>query len=112
MRGKGRVFQPPGKNFLMIAYYGPKPDGSTGEFRESAHSLDLDAAQAFLDRRREVANHREGLRTFEGPNAQRIKVGELLDAVKADWEAKEPRLNKGRAPILPPGIASGASMAC
>jgi hypothetical protein len=26
-RGRGRIFQPAGKNFLIIAYYGPTKSG-------------------------------------------------------------------------------------
>jgi integrase len=89
-KANGRIYRPPGKSFLMIAYWGPKADGSWGEIRESAGSDDEAKARAKLDDRlREVENHRRQIRPFEGPTAARLTVGELLDAVKADWQLRE-----------------------
>lgn len=89
-RATGRIYRPPGKHFLMIAYCGPKPDGSWGEIRESAGTDDKAKAREKLDARlRGVENHREGVKAFEGPSAARLKVGDLLDAVKADWQSRE-----------------------
>ena len=89
-KAKGRIYRPPGKTFLMIAYCGPKPDGSWGEIRESAKTDSEEAARSLLEKRlRSVENHREGLKAFEGPSAARLTVSNLLDAVKADWQSRE-----------------------
>ncbi len=90
MKGKGRIYRRPGKNFLTIAYWGPKVDGTRGEIRESAKTLDENVARKLLDERlRAVANARDGIRAFDGPRAARLTFGDLLDAVKADWELRE-----------------------
>jgi integrase len=79
----------------MIGYSGPKPDGSWGEIRESAKSDDEATARALLEKRlRAVENHREGVKTFEGPSSARLTVSDLLGSLKADWESRE---LKGRA---------------
>lgn len=89
-RGRGRIFRPKGRNVLMIAYWGPKQDGSMGEIRESAKTADEAVARELLDDRlREVANHREGLKPFHGPSAERVTVGELLDALERDYESRQ-----------------------
>jgi hypothetical protein len=74
----------------MIGYSGPKPDGSWGEIRESAKTEDEGQARALLEKRlRAVENHREGVKTFEGPIAARLTVGNLLDSLKSDWESRD-----------------------
>jgi integrase len=74
----------------MIGYSGPKPDGSWGEIRESAKTQDENAARGLLEKRlRAVENHREGVKTFEGPNAARLTVGDILDSLKSDWESRD-----------------------
>jgi integrase len=89
-RGRGRIFQPKGRKVLMLAYYGPRTNGAWGEIRESAHTEDPEKAQRKLDRRlREVANHREGIRSFQGPSQERLTVGELLDALERDYQTRE-----------------------
>src|ERR1700730_13160444 len=89
-KAKGRIYRPPGKQFVMIAYCGPKPDGSWGEIRESAKTDSEEAARVLLEKRmRDVENHREGLKTFEGPKASRLTVGQLLDSLKSDWESRD-----------------------
>ena len=86
MRGEGRVFQR-GRRW-WIAYWGFRPNGDTGEVRESAGETE-EAARGLLRRRlREVENHREGIRKFRGPNQERVTVGELLDDLKADYETR------------------------
>ena len=92
MRGKngGRIFQPRGRRVLMIAFYGPQKDGSWGEVRESAHTEDPEKAQRRLDRRlREVENHRQGVQVFQGPESERLTVGDLLDALELDYQTRE-----------------------
>jgi integrase len=74
----------------MLAYYGPRQDGRWGEIRESAHTEDPEKAQRLLDRRlREVQNHRDGIRSFQGPAQERLTVGELLDALERDYQTRE-----------------------
>ena len=66
MKGKGRIYRRPGKNSLTIAYWGPKVDGTRGEIRESAKTLDENVARKLLDERlRAVANARDGIRAFD-----------------------------------------------
>jgi len=92
MRGKngGRIFQPRGRRVLMIAYYGPKKDGSFGEIRESARTEDLEKAQARLDARlRAVTNHRQGVQVFQGPESEKLTVADLLDALERDYRTRE-----------------------
>jgi integrase len=89
-RGRGRIFQPAGKNFLMIAYYGPTESGRWGEIRESAKTTNEKKARTILDARlREVGNHRAGIRHFQGPREQRITVGELLDSLEQDYRSRQ-----------------------
>lgn len=89
-RGRGRIFRPKGRNVLMIAYWGPRADGSMAEIRESAKTENEAEARKLLDTRlREVANHREGLKPFGGPSAERLTVGELLDALERDYESRQ-----------------------
>src|SRR5713226_814145 len=87
MRGEGRVFQR-GKRW-WIAYWGFRPNGDTGEVRESA-GADADGARELLKRRlREDANHRDGIKRFQGPNQERITVNELLDSLVADYRQRQ-----------------------
>ena len=89
-RGAGRIYLPKNSRRWMLAYYGPKPDGSWGEIRESSHSEKEEDAQTLLGkRRRQAQNHRDGIRTFEGAKAQRATMNELLDALIADYRARE-----------------------
>jgi len=87
MRGEGRVFQR-GKRW-WIAYWGFKLNGDTGEVRESAGN-DEEAAHGLLKRRlREVANHRDGIKRFQGPNQERITMNEILDSLVDDYRQRE-----------------------
>lgn len=87
MRGEGRVFQR-GRRW-WIAYWGFRPNGDSGEVRESGGDTE-EAAQDLLKRRlREVTNHREGIRKFRGPHQERITVAELLDSLVADYRQRE-----------------------
>jgi hypothetical protein len=59
------------------------------EVRESTGETDERNAEKYLQRRvREVANDRDGIKAFTGPQAERIKVSELLDALQADYELR------------------------
>ncbi len=87
MRGEGRVFLR--RSRWWIAYYGFRPNGDTGEVWESA-GHDEEAAWDLLKQRlREVANHREGIKRFQGPNQERATVGELLDSLVIDYRQRE-----------------------
>jgi integrase len=79
-----------GSPYWWIEYSGPQPDGSWGRIRESAKTTNLEKARRLLeDRRRAVANHREGIRKFQGPAQERITVGELLDNLEKHYEARK-----------------------
>lgn len=59
------------------------------EIRESAKTKDEQQAKKLLDMRvRDVANHREGIRRFSGPAAERLTVGALLDNLEKDYETR------------------------
>jgi hypothetical protein len=67
-QAKGRIFQNKGRRVWMLAYCGPRPDGSWAEIRESAKTRSEGTARKRLNQRlREVANHREGLADLEAP---------------------------------------------
>ncbi len=64
-------------------------DPSGREVRESAKTEDARAAKRLRDvRLREVANHRGGIRRFQGPAAERVTVGVLLDNLEKDYETR------------------------
>lgn len=86
MRGEGRVFKR--GRVWWIAYCGPGERGAV-EIRESSRSDNETAARKLLrDRVREVANHRNGVRVFSGPRAERLTVADLLDALKDDYQRR------------------------
>jgi integrase len=87
----GRVYRPKGRDALMLAYYGPKPDGSWGQIRESAKTMDeAEARRRLAQRLRKVEAHREGQAgSFEVPAQRRVKVGELLDELLAFYQSRE-----------------------
>src|SRR5260370_28399491 len=89
-RRKGRIFQNKDRMVWMIAYCGPRPDGSWGEIRESSRTRSEGKAKRLLAKRlREVANHREGLTNFEGPLQRRVTVTELLQDLLAEYQRRE-----------------------
>jgi integrase len=88
--GKGRIFERPSTrpdegSRWYIAYCAPK-DGRTAEIREVAGDSREDAEKLLVKRMREVANHRDGLRKFEGPKVERVTVDALLDDVEEDYD--------------------------
>ncbi|MDQ6893026.1 MAG: site-specific integrase [Acidobacteriota bacterium] len=87
MRGTGRVFQRGSR--WWVAYWGFKPNGDTGEVRESGGDTEEKANDLLRRRIREVANHRDGIQKFRGPNQERVTVGELLDNLVADYRQRE-----------------------
>jgi integrase len=80
-RGDGRIFTRKGTAYLWCAYF-----LRGKEYRESAGTTDLQAAEKFLKRRlKEVGADQIGKAAFVGPQQERIKVGKLLDALEADY---------------------------
>jgi integrase len=72
-----------------IRYCGPRRDGSWGEIRESADTEDKRKAEKHRkDRLLGVANHRLGIRKFQGPQQERATVNELLDNLERDYETR------------------------
>jgi len=88
MRGKGRIYKRANSSHWWIAY---QQRGK--EIRESSKSDDPEKAQGLLEKRlREVANDREGIKAFVGPQQDRLTVGQVLDALETDY-----KLNGGKA---------------
>ena len=89
-RAQGRIFQNKARKVWMLAYCGPRPDGTWGEIRESAQTRDEAAARKALARRlRQAANHRDGLSNFEAPSQRRVVVTELLEDLLAEYRRRE-----------------------
>lgn len=89
-RGRGRVFQPKGRRVWMLAYYGPKGDGTRGEIRESSKTHDEGRARKILERKmREVANDQDGIADFEGPAQKRTTVAVLFDDLLEFYQRQE-----------------------
>ena len=83
MRGEGRIFKR--GRLWHIAYYGPGEHGAE-EIRESTGSEKELAAKKLLRKRiQEVANHRGGVRAFQGPAHERLTVTDLIDSLEADY---------------------------
>jgi integrase len=73
-----------------IRYSGPRPDGTWGQIRESAKTRDSEKAKKLLrNRLRGVANHRDGIRRFQGPFQERVTVDELLDNLERSYETRQ-----------------------
>jgi hypothetical protein len=82
-RGSGRVF--PRGQVYWIAYclHGK-------EYRESARTDNEKKAAAFLKHRmKEVGADQLGIRTFVTPQASRLTIHDLLEALKADFELRK-----------------------
>jgi integrase len=87
---KGRVFQNKGRKVWMLAYCGPRQDGSWGEIRESSGTRNEGKARRILTRRlRQVENHREGVADFEAPAQRRVTVTELLQDLLDEYHRRE-----------------------
>jgi integrase len=101
MRGAGRIFKRANSSSWWIAYC-----RRGKEIRESAGSeikevtrkkkkelTDKEArnvAEKFLERRlKEVWADSNGLKPFVGPNEGRVTIGELLDALEADFRLRQ-----------------------
>jgi len=89
-RGAGRVYRPKGRKVWMLAFYGPRPNGSGwGLIRESAKTEDEEKARKKLGARlRQAANDRDGLDEFETSAHRRVLVEQLLDELLADYECR------------------------
>lgn len=87
MRGDGGVFRR--GRIWWVRYSAPGVEGAQ-EMRESSKSESEAAAQRLLRRRlREVGNHRDGIQPFQGPSAERLTVGDLLEALFRVYETKK-----------------------
>src|SRR6266852_4249281 len=93
MRGEGRVFQRSSR--WWIAYWGFKPKGDTGEVRESADATEDETRDLLKKRIREVANHHDGVKRFQGPNQERVTVEELLDNLVAEYRQRPRARDRG-----------------
>jgi integrase len=87
MRGEGRVFQRGHKRWY-IAYYAPGPDGNR-EVREVGGDTPQQARKLLRARLRELAVHRAGLRTFKGPDQERVMFSEILDLLERRYEIEQ-----------------------
>ncbi len=96
-RGEGRIFHRKGSPFLWISYYvGGK------EYRESSGSTDEEKAKKMLRRRLgEAAADRLGARAFVGPQQERVKVRDLLDALEADYRLREKLTPQAQSHLTP-----------
>jgi integrase len=83
-RGTGRIYERQGSMFLWCSYY-----LRGKEFRESTGETDETKARRFLKRRMdEVGADRTGAKPFVGPQQERTKVSELLDALEVDMRLR------------------------
>jgi len=97
MRGEGRIFKR--GPVWWVAYYAPK-DGRSVEHREPALVADRDgeasrparteaeARRLLKLRLREVAVHKAGLRSFQGPRQERVPFEDLLQNLERDYEIR------------------------
>ena len=83
MRGDGRVFKRGG--MFWISYYAPV-GGRSVQHRESGGGTEAEARKLLRQRLREIAVHKAGLRTFQGPKAERIAVDELLETLEKEYK--------------------------
>src|SRR5205085_928859 len=93
MRGNGRVFQRNGSPFFWISYYHNGKEQRevakhvrTGDKVEALEEKRHEAERFLKRRMAEVITEKHGGPSFIAPVAQRLTVGELLDALKADYE--------------------------
>jgi integrase len=81
VRGSGRIFKYKGSVYFWCAY-----SLRGKEYRESTRETDSIKAEKFLKRKiKEVGADQIGAKAFVGPNQQRLRVGEMLDALEADF---------------------------
>lgn len=84
-RGSGRIFRYKGSVYFWCGYY-----LRGKEYRESTRETDPIKAEKFLRHRlKEVGADQIGAKAFVGPSQQRLKVGEMLDALDADYKLRD-----------------------
>ena len=67
---------------IWTKYWGPRLDGTRGPVRESCGTDDVKKAIAYREKRlREIANAKDRIKRFIGPDADRMKVATLLDGL-------------------------------
>ncbi len=80
MRGQGRVYQRGGMQWVAYCLNGK-------EYRESARTSEPKEAEKFLrEKMKEVGADQIGARKFTTPQAHRLTVAQLCQAVKANYE--------------------------
>jgi integrase len=83
-RGDGRIFPRKGSALLWCAYY-----LRGKEYRESTGETDPQKAEKYLRLRlKEVGADQIGKAIFVGPQQERIKVDQLLDALEDDYQIR------------------------
>jgi integrase len=83
-RGSGRIFKYRDSVNLWCAYY-----LRGKEYRQSTHETDPIKAEKFLKRKiKEVGADQIGAKAFVGPDQQRLRVGEMLNALEADFKLR------------------------
>jgi integrase len=83
-RGSGRIFTRKGSTNLWCAYY-----LRGKEIRESTGTTDRSKAEKYLKGRiKEIGADQIGAKAFVGPSQQRLRVGEMLDALEADFKLR------------------------
>ena len=96
-RGNGRIFQRKGSTMWWCAYY-----LRGKEYRESTGQTEEKKAQKFLDRKlKEVHADQIGAKHFVGPQQERTKISELLDALEADYKLRGKESPQFRAHLKP-----------
>jgi integrase len=83
-RGDGRIFTRKGSNLLWCAYY-----LRGKEYRESTGETDTQKAEKYLKwRLKEVGADQTGKAVFVGPQQERIRVDQLLEALEDDYKIR------------------------
>jgi integrase len=83
-RGEGRIFSRKGSANLWCAYY-----LRGKEYRESTGTAEPAKAAKFLKRRlKEVGADQIGKATFVGPQQERMKISQLLEALEEDYKLR------------------------
>ena len=86
-RTQGRIFRRKGSSLWWCAYY---LHGK--EYRQSTEETDEGQAQKLLNHKLdEVGAARSGKAAFIGPEQERIKVSDLLDALESDFKLRGKR---------------------
>src|SRR5438093_863368 len=84
-RGQGSLILLEGSRNWISCYF-----AHGKEHRESTGTDDLKKAKRFHKQKLdEIGADRQGLRKFLGPVAQRVRIGELLDELEADYRLRK-----------------------